>query len=176
MSAPTLSPYQPNTDSLVTIGRILKPFGIRGEVKVESLSDVPGRFERLETIFLTLPHDGAIPEETNVTLVREISSGYLLKCSAFSTPEEAARQAAENDVHILGISSLAAGHKTLVPELVGHLKDQGGEDIMVVVGGIIPPKDYQFLYDCGVHAIYGPGSNIPDAASDVLKLIPGKNR
>lgn len=90
MLAPASSLTQPHTDSLVTIGRILKPFGIRGEVKVESLSDVPGRFEGLQIIYLTLPHDAATPQETSVTHVREIPAGYLVKCSAFSAPEEAA--------------------------------------------------------------------------------------
>ena len=80
----------PTADSLVTIGRILKPFGVRGEVKVESLSDVPGRFEGLETMYLTLPHEGATPRESTVTHIRKVPAGYLMKCSAFSTPEEAA--------------------------------------------------------------------------------------
>jgi len=90
MLAPVLSSTPPPTDSLVTIGRILKPFGVRGEVKVESLSDVPGRFEGLQTIYLTLPHEAATPRETTVTQVRDVTAGYLMKCSAFSTPEEAA--------------------------------------------------------------------------------------
>ena len=89
MLTPVLNPPQPHTDSLVIIGRILKPFGVRGEVKVESLSDVPGRFEGLETVYLTLPHHSATPQATTVTRVREVSAGYLMKCSAFSTPEEA---------------------------------------------------------------------------------------
>jgi len=90
MLAPVLNPMHPHTDSLVTIGRILKPFGIRGEVKVESLSDVPGRFEGLQTVYLTLPHETATPRETTVTQVRDVTAGYIMKCSAFSTPEEAA--------------------------------------------------------------------------------------
>ncbi|MBH79912.1 MAG: methylmalonyl-CoA mutase [Gammaproteobacteria bacterium] len=94
----------------------------------------------------------------------------------FQTPSEAAAQAGSEDVHVVGVSTLAGGHKTLVPEMIEELKAQGNEDIIVVVGGVIPQQDYQFLYDAGVHAIYGPGSNIPEAASDVLKLIPGKNR
>ncbi len=94
----------------------------------------------------------------------------------FQTPSEAAAQAGAEDVHVVGVSTLAGGHKTLVPEMIEELKAQGNEDIIVVVGGVIPQQDYQFLYDAGVHAIYGPGSNIPEAASDVLKLIPGKNR
>ncbi len=86
----------------------------------------------------------------------------------FQTPEEAARQAAENDVHILGVSSLAAGHLTLVPTLRQALEDQGRGDIMVVVGGVIPPQDYPELYEAGAKAIFGPGTPIADAAIDVL--------
>ena len=89
----------------------------------------------------------------------------------FQTPEEAARQAAENDVHILRISSLAAGHKTLVPETISQLKKIGREDIMVVVGGVIPPQDYQFLFDAEVAAVFGPGTIISEAASEILKLM-----
>ncbi|APX21494.1 MAG: methylmalonyl-CoA mutase [Rhodobacteraceae bacterium] len=89
----------------------------------------------------------------------------------FQTPEEAAQDAIDNDVHIVGISSQAAGHKTLAPQLVKALKEQGAEDIIVICGGVIPHQDYQFLYDAGVKAIFGPGTNIPDAAQDILKLI-----
>ena len=89
----------------------------------------------------------------------------------FQTPEEAARQAIENDVHVVGVSSQAAGHKTLVPQLVEALRAQGGDDIIVVCGGVIPPQDYDFLMQKGVHAIYGPGTNIPVAASEILRLI-----
>ncbi|MHA1570762.1 MAG: methylmalonyl-CoA mutase [Alphaproteobacteria bacterium] len=89
----------------------------------------------------------------------------------FATPEEAARQAIENDVHVVGVSSQAAGHKTLVPQLVESLKDQGGADIIVVCGGIIPPQDHDELLRQGVSAIYGPGTNIPHAASEILALI-----
>ncbi|HEY5680653.1 MAG TPA: methylmalonyl-CoA mutase [Pseudomonadales bacterium] len=94
----------------------------------------------------------------------------------FQTPAEAASQATDEAVNVVGVSTLAGGHKTLVPEMIEALKAAGNEDVIVVVGGVIPQKDYQFLYDCGVHAIYGPGTNIPEAASDVLQLIPGKNR
>jgi methylmalonyl-CoA mutase len=94
----------------------------------------------------------------------------------FQTPSEAAVAATAEEVHVVGVSTLAGGHKTLVPELIEELQAQGNADVVVVVGGVIPQHDYQFLYDCGVHAIYGPGTNIPEAASDVLKLIPGKNR
>ena len=89
----------------------------------------------------------------------------------FQTPEEAARQAAENDVHILGISSLAAGHKTLVPDTIRALKEIGRSDIMVIVGGVIPPQDFGYLYDHGVAAVFGPGTLISDAASEILKLM-----
>ncbi len=89
----------------------------------------------------------------------------------FQTPEECARQAIENDVHAVGVSTLAAGHKTLVPAIVQALKEQGGEDIIVFVGGVIPAQDYDFLYAQGVKGIYGPGTAIPDAARDVLKHI-----
>ena len=89
----------------------------------------------------------------------------------FQTPQEAARQAAENDVHILGISSLAAGHKTLVPETIKALKDIGREDILVIVGGVIPPQDYDFLYDQGVAAVFGPGTIISDAAIKLLEIL-----
>jgi methylmalonyl-CoA mutase len=89
----------------------------------------------------------------------------------FQTPEEAARQAAENDVHILGISSLAAGHKTLVPNTIAALRAIGREDIIVVVGGVIPSQDYQFLYDQGVAAIFGPGTIVAEAAAEILTLM-----
>ncbi|MFA5496312.1 MAG: methylmalonyl-CoA mutase [Porticoccaceae bacterium] len=89
----------------------------------------------------------------------------------FQTPEEAARQAVENDVHIVGASSLAAGHKTLIPQLIAALKKEGADDILVICGGVIPPQDYDFLRAAGVAAIYGPGTNIPEAASEVLQLI-----
>ncbi len=89
----------------------------------------------------------------------------------FQTPAEAARQAIENDVHILGVSSLAAGHKTLVPQVINELKKQGREDIMVIVGGVIPPQDYQFLYDAGAAAIFGPGTIIAEAAIKMLEIL-----
>jgi len=89
----------------------------------------------------------------------------------FQTPEEAAQQAIENDVHIVGVSSQAAGHKTLVPQLIASLREQGAEDIIVICGGVIPPKDYDQLRADGVAAIFGPGTNIPQAAESVLELI-----
>jgi methylmalonyl-CoA mutase len=89
----------------------------------------------------------------------------------FQTPEEAARQAIENDVHVIGVSSQAAGHKTLVPQLVAALKEAQGEDILVVAGGVIPAQDYPALTKAGVAAIFGPGTNIPKAAAEILNLI-----
>jgi len=89
----------------------------------------------------------------------------------FQTPEECARQAIENDVHAVGVSTLAAGHKTLVPAIIRALKDQGADDIIVFVGGVIPQQDYGFLYDAGVKGIYGPGTPIPVSAKDVLEHI-----
>ena len=89
----------------------------------------------------------------------------------FQTPEECARQAIENDVHALGVSTLAAGHKTLVPAIIAELKLQGADDIIVFVGGVIPRKDYDFLYESGVKGIYGPGTPIPASAKDVLEHI-----
>jgi methylmalonyl-CoA mutase len=89
----------------------------------------------------------------------------------FQTPEESARLAIERGVDVVGASSLAAGHKTLVPELIGHLRDLGRADIKVVVGGVIPPQDYEMLREAGVQAIFGPGTNLVDAAGEVLKLL-----
>jgi methylmalonyl-CoA mutase len=89
----------------------------------------------------------------------------------FQTPDEAAKQAVENDVHILGVSSLAAGHKTLIPQVIDELKKLGREDIMVIAGGVIPAQDYKYLYDAGVAAIFGPGSSVTKAAIEMLKLL-----
>lgn len=94
----------------------------------------------------------------------------------FQHPEDAAKQAAENDVHILGISSLAAGHKTLVPQTIEALKKLGRPDIMVIVGGVIPPIDYPFLFEQGVAAVFGPGTIISEAASGVLRILLNENR
>jgi methylmalonyl-CoA mutase len=91
----------------------------------------------------------------------------------FQTPREVARHAAENDVHVVGVSSLAAGHKTLVPQLIDELKRLNRGDILVVVGGVIPPQDYEFLYKAGVAGIYGPGTVIPAAAQRIMKVLTG---
>ena len=89
----------------------------------------------------------------------------------FQTPEEAARQAIENDVHAVGISTLAAGHKTLVPAIIAALRAQGARDVVVFVGGVIPQQDYAMLHAAGVAGIYGPGTAIPACAADVLAKI-----
>ena len=101
---------------------------------------------------------------------------YILRrrakdCPLFQTPAEAAKQAVENDVHILGISSLAAGHKTLVPQVIAELKKYNREDMMVIVGGVIPAQDYQFLFDAGAVGVFGPGTKIAQAAIDILKIL-----
>ncbi|WKL15714.1 methylmalonyl-CoA mutase [Comamonas testosteroni] len=93
----------------------------------------------------------------------------------FQTPEECARQAIENDVHAVGVSTLAAGHKTLVPAIIEELKKQGADDIIVFVGGVIPAQDYDFLYNAGVKGVYGPGTPIPASAKDVLEQIKKAN-
>ena len=89
----------------------------------------------------------------------------------FSLPEEVARQAVENDVHVIGVSSQAAGHKTLVPELAEALKKQNAEDVIIIVGGVIPKGDYDFLMEAGAKGVFGPGTQIPIAATEVLDII-----
>ncbi len=94
----------------------------------------------------------------------------------FQTPAEAAKQAVENDVHILGVSSLAAGHKTLVPQVIAELKKLGREDIMVIVGGVIPHQDYNFLYDAGAAAVFGPGTVVSECGIQMLKILLGEEQ
>jgi methylmalonyl-CoA mutase len=92
----------------------------------------------------------------------------------FQTPAESARQAVENDVNIVGVSSLAAGHKTLVPQIIEELKKLGREDIMVIAGGVIPAQDYDYLYQAGVAAIFGPGTPVAYSAVQMMKILLGK--
>jgi methylmalonyl-CoA mutase len=92
----------------------------------------------------------------------------------FQTPDEAAKMAVENDVHVVGASSLAAGHKTLVPQLVKALKAAGGEEILVVVGGVIPPADYDFLQKAGAVGVFGPGTPITESANKVLNALEAR--
>jgi methylmalonyl-CoA mutase len=89
----------------------------------------------------------------------------------FQTPAEAAREAVENDVHVLGVSSLAAGHKTLVPQVIAELEKLGRPDILVVAGGVIPAQDYDYLYKAGVTAIFGPGTSVSKAACRILEIL-----
>jgi methylmalonyl-CoA mutase len=89
----------------------------------------------------------------------------------FQSPEEVARQAIENDVHVVGVSTQAGAHKTLIPELITQLHQQGAGDILVVAGGVIPPQDYAFLRDAGVEAIFGPGTPVVESARTVLELL-----
>ena len=89
----------------------------------------------------------------------------------FQTPAEAAKDAVENDVHVIGVSSQAAAHKTLVPQLMAELADAGADDVLVVVGGVVPPQDHDVLKGVGVSAVFGPGTNIPEAAERVLDLL-----
>jgi methylmalonyl-CoA mutase len=92
----------------------------------------------------------------------------------FQTPEEVARMAVENDVHVVGVSSQVAAHKTLVPQLVEALKTKNGEDILVVVGGIIPPSDYDFLYGAGAAGVFGPGTPVTESVNQVLKALENR--
>jgi methylmalonyl-CoA mutase len=92
----------------------------------------------------------------------------------FQTPKEVARHAVENDVHVVGASSLAAGHKTLVPQLIEELKKLGREDILVIVGGVIPPQDYDFLYEAGAVGVFGPGTVISTCAQEILSILLGE--
>lgn len=94
----------------------------------------------------------------------------------FQTPEEVAKDAIDADVHVIGVSSQAAGHKSLVPELIDALKKEKADDILVIVGGVIPAQDYPYLEKAGVAAIFGPGTNIPDAARKVLSLIRARTK
>ncbi len=94
----------------------------------------------------------------------------------FETPSEAAQSAIDNEVHVVGASSLAAGHNSLLPELVEELKKRGGENIIVIAGGVIPRQDYDFLKEHGVSAIFGPGTNVLEAARGVIDLIDGRLR
>ena len=133
---------------------------------VERFANEEGRRPRMLVVKLGHDRGAKIIATAFADLGFDVDIGPL-----FQTPAEAARQALENDVHIIGASSQAAGHKTLVPQLIQALRDQGAEDIVVICGGVIPQQDYGFLKDAGVAAIYGPGTNIPTAAQEVLGLV-----
>tara|TARA_B110000046_G_scaffold186050_1_gene231918 strand:- start:2552 stop:4702 length:2151 start_codon:yes stop_codon:yes gene_type:complete len=142
--------------------------------KVEAFADGHGRRPRM--LVVKMGQDGH-DRGAKVIATAFADLGFDVDVGPmFQTPEEAAQQAIENDVHVIGVSSQAAGHKTLVPQLITSLKEQGADDIIVICGGVIPPKDYDQLRADGVAAIFGPGTNIPDAAQDVLAIISEKNK
>ena len=118
------------------------------------------------TSFVLSEVEGRTSDSVPAPLGFEVVAGPL-----FQTPEESAKLAVERQVDVVGASSLAAGHKTLVPELIAQLKAMGRADIKVVVGGVIPPQDYEFLREAGVQGIYGPGSNVVECAADLLRLL-----
>jgi len=137
--------------------------------EVEAFAEAEGRRPRL--LVVKLGQDGhdrgaKIIATAFADLGFDVDVGPL-----FQTPAEAARQALENDVHVIGVSSQAAAHRTLVPKLIEALEEQGADDVLVVCGGVIPPRDHAALLELGVAAVYGPGTNIPLAAADVLKLL-----
>ena len=145
---------------------------VRDEIKV--FTDIEGRAPSILVVKMGQDgHDRGAKVISNAfgDFGFDVTMGPL-----FQTPEEAAKQAKAEGVHVVGVSTLAGGHKSLVPEMIELLKAQGLDDVVIVAGGVIPQQDYQALYDAGVHAIFGPGSNIPEAASQILSLIPGKNR
>jgi methylmalonyl-CoA mutase len=140
---------------------------LQGEIK--TFADEQGRRPRV--MIAKLGQDGH-DRGAKVVATAFADLGYDVDIGPlFQTPEECARQAIENDVHAVGVSTLAAGHKTLVPAIIEELKKQGGDDIIVFVGGVIPAQDYDFLYAAGVKGIYGPGTPIPASAKDVLEQI-----
>lgn len=137
--------------------------------RIEDFSEKHGRRPR---ILLTKMGQDGHDRGIKVVATAYADLGFDVDISPmFQTPEEAAKIAVENDVHVVGVSSLAAAHKTLVPELVSELARQGGDGIIVVVGGIIPPQDYDFLYNAGAVGVFGPGTIVTDSASQVLNLL-----
>jgi methylmalonyl-CoA mutase len=141
----------------------------RIKAAVEAFAEAEGRRPRL--LVVKLGQDGH-DRGAKVIATAFADIGFDVDVGPlFQTPEEAAREAVENDVHVIGVSSQAAGHKTLVPELIAALKAEGAGDVLVVVGGIVPPQDHDMLRAAGVAGIYGPGTKIPTAAAEVLELI-----
>ena len=146
------------------IGRMVIRAIIESQNKNIEIKHINNR-SNSETSCTLIKYD-SIHGKFNADLGFDVDIGPL-----FQTPEEATKQAVENDVHILGISSLAAGHKTLVPQVIAELKKHGREDIMVIVGGVIPAQDYQFLFDAGAVGIFGPGTKIAQAAIDLITIL-----
>ena len=140
---------------------------IRAEV--EAFAETEGRRPRMQVV--KMGQDGH-DRGAKVIATAFADIGFEIDLGAmFQTPEEAAREAIENDVHVIGVSSQAAGHMTLVPQLIDALRNGGAGDIVIVCGGVIPPHDYDFLFEKGVAAVYGPGTNIPVAAAEIIELI-----
>jgi methylmalonyl-CoA mutase cobalamin-binding domain/chain len=155
-----------------TIGRMLGGGGKQARAMADAFAEQEGRRPRI--MVAKLGQDGhdrgaKVIATAFADLGFDVDIGPL-----FQTPAEAARQAAENDVHILGISSLAAGHKTLAPQTIAELKALGREDILVVVGGVIPQQDYAFLRNAGAAAIFGPGTVVAKAAIELLEMLMEK--
>lgn len=148
-----------------------------GSAKLEEAKKLADRFEALEgrrPVFslAKMGQDGhdALTQGSRDISTRKYGLGRRRR-TMFQTPEEAAQDAVDNDVHMVGFSSLAAGHKTLLPALVEELKKRGREDILVCIGGVIPAQDYQYLYDHGARAIFGPGTNIPECCIKLLHML-----
>jgi methylmalonyl-CoA mutase len=142
------------------------------QAEVEAFAEAEGRRPRL--LVVKMGQDGhdrgaKVIATAFADLGFDVDIGPL-----FQTPAEAARDAVDNDVHVVGVSSQAAGHRTLVPQLIEELHAAGADDVVVVCGGVIPPQDYDALTDAGVAAIFGPGTNIPAAARRVLELLRSK--
>jgi methylmalonyl-CoA mutase len=136
---------------------------------VEKFAEIEGRRPRM--LVVKLGQDGhdrgaRIIASSFADIGFDVDIGPL-----FQTPEEAAAQAIENDVHVVGVSSQAAGHRTHIPQLMAALRNQGADDVIVVCGGVVPPQDYDALLEVGVSAIYGPGTIITAAASEIIGLI-----
>jgi methylmalonyl-CoA mutase len=143
---------------------------LKGEV--ESFARAEGRRPRI--LVAKLGQDGH-DRGAKIVATALADLGFDVDIGAlFQTPEEAARQAVENDVHAVGVSTLAAGHRTLVPQLIDALAAQGAPEVAVFVGGVIPQQDYEFLKSAGVAGIFGPGTPIPTAARSVLSAIRGR--
>ena len=147
-----------------------------GSAKLEEAKKLADRFEALEgrrpRIFLAKMGQDGHDRGQKVLATSFADMGWDVDVGPlFQTPEEAAQDAVDNDVHMVGFSSLAAGHKTLLPAIVEELKKRGREDILVCIGGVIPAQDYQYLYDHGAQAIFGPGTNIPECCIKLLHML-----
>jgi methylmalonyl-CoA mutase len=139
---------------------------------LDGVEAVTRRLDRRPRVFIAKMGQDGHDRGANVIASAFSDMGFeVVSGPLFQTPEEACRMALEHNVDAVGASSLAAGHKTLIPELIGHLKDAGRADIKVVAGGVIPPQDYDFLKKAGVQGIYGPGSNVVECAADMLRLL-----